>query len=324
MSISFSASNSPHIRTKENVATVMWLVVLALTPALAFSIYHFKMGAIVPIAVCIVTSVLVEGVILKIRGKDIKQVSDGSAVLTGLLLAFNLPPGSPWWLSVVGSVVAIGVAKQAFGGLGYNIFNPALIGRAFLLSAWPVEMTTWQVDGVTGATPLALFKEQGVSELITFFGSKPEMYKSLIIGNIGGCIGETSALLLTIGGLFLLYKKVITWHTPVAYFVALALFGWIFAGEGLFQGDPVFYLCAGGVFLGAWFMATDMVTTPLTRKGQLIFGFGCGFITFLIRKFGGFPEGVSYSILLMNALTPVIDRYVTGRKFGDTKTKAAV
>lgn len=317
MKPTLSVTNAPHIRTKETIKVVMWWVIAALMPALFFSIYYYGFSVMIPISLSVATCVIVEALIFKIRGKDMMIITDGSAILTGLLLAFNLPPGVPWWIPVVGGVVAIGIAKQAFGGLGYNIFNPALIGRAFLLTAWPVEMTTWSVDGVTGPTPLAIVKEHGMQQLIEHFGSSGLMYKNLIIGTIGGCIGETSAVLLLCGGIFLIYKKIISWHVPVSLIGTLFLCAWCFGGDkGFLSGDPFVAVFSGGIFLGAWYMATDLSTTPLTKKGKLIFGFGCGFITFMIRKFGAFPEGISYSILLMNAVTPIIDRYIVPRRFG--------
>ncbi len=316
-------SASPHIRSKQSTQNIMWAVSLSLVPALAFSAYNFGFMALAIVMISVISCILVEAICLKMRGKPFAPLYDGSAVLTGILLAFNLPPTVPLWLPVIGSIVAIGIAKHAFGGLGYNIFNPALVGRCFLLAAWPVEMTTWQVHGITGATPLAIFKEQGMQQLLSNFGSKPELYWNLITGTIGGCIGETSAVLLLIGAMYLLYKKIITWHTPVMYIGTLFILGWLFAGQQTtFSGDPIFYVFSGGVFLGALYMATDMVTSPLTKKGKLIFGFGCGLVTFLIRKFGSYPEGVSYSILLMNTATPIIDRYCVPKKFGMTKGAA--
>lgn len=316
----YKSSDSPHIRTREKISGIMWGVVIALMPALGYSVYHFGFGVLKTILVSVLVAVVTEAVILKMRGRDPSKIKDGSAVVTAILLAYNVPPTAPWWLTAVGSFVAIAIAKHAFGGLGYNIFNPALVGRAFLLSAWPVDMTTWTLHGVTGPTPLAVFKEQGVSELIAGFSSKSQMYLDLFFGDVGGCIGETSALMILIGASYMLYKKIITWHIPVSYIGLLFLLGWIFGGQNsTFSGDPLFYILSGGVFLGAFFMATDMVCSPLTKKGKLIFGFGCGLITFFIRKFGAYPEGVSYSILLMNACTPVIDRYIKNRKYGTQK-----
>lgn len=316
MNTVFQTSPSPHIRTNDTITSIMWCVVISLIPALFFSIYNFGFIVLKPVSIAIVTAVIVELVILAIRKKELSTVLDGSAVLTGLLLAFNIPPDVPWWLPMIGSFVAIAVAKQAFGGIGYNIFNPALIGRAFLLAAWPVEMTTWQLNGVTGATPLGIFKEKGMDTLISKFANHSDMIWKLFYGEVGGCIGETSALLLLLGAGFLLYKKIITWHIPFSYIGTLFVFGWFFSGKGILNGDPWFYILSGGVFLGAFFMVTDMVTSPLTKKGKLIFGFGCGLLTFLIRKFGAYPEGVSYSILIMNAFTPIIDRYIVQKKFG--------
>ncbi len=316
-------STAPHIRTKQSTQEIMWSVSLSLTPVLAFSIYHFGLSALYITFISILSCVAVEAICLKLRGKPISAVYDGSAVLTGILLAFNLPPTVPFWLPIIGAMVAIGIAKQAFGGLGYNIFNPAIAGRCFLLTAWPVEMTSWQVHGVTSATPLAIFKEQGMHQLISQFNSVPELYWNLITGTIGGCIGETSAVLLTIGAIYLLYKKIISWHIPVTYIASLFVLGYFFAGKDSFcSGDPFFYIFSGGVFLGAFYMATDMVTSPLTKKGKILFGFGCGLFTFLIRKFGTYPEGVSYSILLMNTATPIIDRYLVPKKFGINKGAA--
>ncbi len=315
MSSLLRASASPHIRTSQRVRGIMWSVTASLVPVLLFSIYHFGWTVLSTVLVCIVTALFTESVILRIRNKPISIVYDGSAVLTGLLLAFNLPAGIPWWIAMIGTIVAIAIAKQAFGGLGYNIFNPALVGRAFLLSAWPVEMTTWRIHGITGATPLGILKEHGSAEVLTHFAGKSSMYAHLFWGDVGGCIGETSAFLLLIGAVFLIYKKIITWHIPISFIGSLFVFGWLFTGQGGF-GDPLFYILSGGVFLGAFYMATDMVTTPLTGRGKIVFGLGCGLFTFLIRKFGAYPEGVSYSILLMNITTPIIDRYITGRMFG--------
>ncbi|MCD6459979.1 RnfABCDGE type electron transport complex subunit D [bacterium] len=321
-SYKLKTSISPHIRSKQSVSKIMWTVNLSLMPVFLFSIYNFGIQALFVTLTCVISCVLIEALCLRLRGKPIDTVFDGSAVLTGILLAFNLPPDVPLWIPAVGSIVAIGVAKQAFGGLGYNIFNPALAARCFLLSAWPVEMTTWQVHGITGATPLGIFKEKGMSYLLTQFSSQSDMYSKLFSGNIGGCIGETSVILLILGSLLLFYKKIIRWHTPVAYISFVFILGWLFGGQkGFLSGDPLFYIFSGGLFLGALYMATDMVTTPLTNKGKFIFGLGCGLLTFLIRKFGSYPEGVSYSILLMNTATPIIDRYIKNRKFGNPKGK---
>jgi electron transport complex protein RnfD len=226
-----------------------------------------------------------------------------------MLLAFCLPPTVPLWIPVIGGVFAMAVVKHAFGGLGFNIFNPALMARAFLLTSWPVLMTTWvrPFDAVTSATPLAVAKIQGLNALIESAGSNLEVYKSLFFGSVGGSLGETSAFVLILGGVFLIWRKVITWHTPVTYISTVVLLS-LLTGQ-----DILFQILSGGLMLGAFFMATDYVTTPLTSKGKIIFGVGCGVITMVIRIYGGLPEGVSYSILIMNAFTPLIDRH--------TKTK---
>lgn len=327
-------SSSPHLRTQDSVKKIMWTVALALLPTCAYSVYIFGMYAALLIAICVLTAVITEALIQKIRGVPI-TISDGSAVVTGLLISCNIPPVITWWLPIIGTVVAIGIAKHAFGGLGCNIFNPALIGRAFLLGAYPKAMTSWKivgaahaVDATTTATPLGMIKEQGIPQLIAQFGgNKIEVYKGLFFGNIGGCIGETSALLVLVGGIFLLLRKVITWHIPVIYLGTLALLSWTLGNDpnapfSLLSGDPLIAVMAGGAMLGAWFMATDMVTSPVAIRGQIIFATGCGLMTFLIRKYGGYPEGVSYSILIMNMTVPLIDRYFPNRIFG-TRTQPA-
>jgi electron transport complex protein RnfD len=251
-----------------------------------------------------------------------------------------LPAGIAWYIPLIASVAAIGIAKQTMGGLGHNVFNPAQIGRAFVMASYPVAMTTWAVsrlgnsadfsgaisrvasfDVVTGATPLGILKQQGYQALVDSFGGQAAMYKALFIGNTGGSLGETSAILLILGGLVLIIKKYIKWQVPLVMIGTVALFTWIFGGrvDGklvYFTGDPLLHILSGGLIIGAFFMATDMVTTPLTTRGQILFAFGCGLITVLIRLYGGYPEGVCYSILLMNAVTPLIDRYVFPKKFG--------
>jgi electron transport complex protein RnfD len=233
-------------------------------------------------------------------------------VLTGLLLAYNLPPDVPFWLPIVGSVFAIAIGKQVFGGLGQNIFNPALVGRVFLMASWPRYMTTFtkplNYDAITSATPLAMIKEGKVIENIS--------YLDLFLGKRGGCIGEVCILALLIGATFLFVKGYISWHIPMPYIITVGLLTYIFGPKGLFSGDWIFQILSGGLILGAFFMATDYVTSPLTRKGQIIFGIGCGLITAVIRLWGGYPEGVSYAILMMNAATPVIDRYTKNRIYG--------
>lgn len=296
-------SVSPHVKDKNNVNKIMWCVILALLPATIAGIYFFKTRALLIMLLSISSAVLTELIIQKITKKPI-TIKDGSAVLTGLLLALTLSPLVPWWIPVLGSIFAIAIGKQIFGGLGHNIFNPALTGRAFLVASWPALMTKWILpDGVTGATPLGLLKLEGVKT----------SYWNLFIGNIGGCIGETSAIALLIGAAFLFYKKVIDWRIPTTFV------GTVFVFALIFRQDPLFHILAGGLLIGAFFMATDYVTSPITKSGKLIFGFGCGFLTIILRLFSGYPEGVMFSILLMNATTPLIDRFTKIKPFGYKK-----
>jgi len=300
-----TVSANPHIKSKNSVNKIMWHVILALMPAVIAGIYFFKVKALIIIILSIISAVLTEFIIQKLTGKKI-TIKDGSAVLTGLLLALILSPLVPWWIAVIGGIFAIAIGKMIFGGLGHNIFNPALVGRAFLVASWPALMTRWLlVDGTTGATPLGLLKLEGITT----------GYMSVLLGNIGGCIGETSALALLIGGGFLLYKKIIDWRIPVAYIGTVAILALIF------RQDPVFHILAGGLLIGAFFMATDYVTSPITKKGKLIFGFGCGFLTIILRLFSGYPEGVMFSILLMNAANPLIERFTRPKPFGFRKAK---
>ncbi len=313
-------SSSPHILANDSTQKIMWTVILTLTPAIVFAAYHFGMPAVITMAIGGISAVVFEALSQKILKKPI-TISDGSALLTGLLLAMCLPPAVPFYLPIVGSFIAIVIAKHSMGGLGFNIFNPAHIGRAALMISWPVAMTTWTsiaptVDTITSATPLNILKQQGYEALVTTFGSTSHMYESLFFGFRNGCIGETSVLLLVLGGLILIYKRYIDWVVPVAMIGTVGILTWIFGPSGVFTGDPFFHMMAGGLIIGAFFMATDMVTTPITRKGQIIFGVGCGAITVLIRLVGGYPEGVCYSILLMNCVTPLIDRYVQPARFG--------
>lgn len=320
-----NVSASPHIRCNESTARIMWSVVAALMPAALFGIYLFGVRAAFTIVLCVATAVLTEYGIQRWQGKAI-TIKDGSAVITGLLLAMNVPSNLPWYMCITGSFVAIAIAKHTMGGLGYNIFNPALIGRAFLLASWPVAMTTWPaaagslmnktVDAVTAATPLSIMKWPGVQGLLEIYGSRTELYKALALGIHGGSMGETSAVLILVGGLFLIYRGYVKWHVPVTMIATVGVLTWIFGGPGFFNGDPIANILSGGLFLGAFFMATDMVTIPITKKGQLIFAFGAGCIVSLIRLKGGYPEGVCYSILLMNCVTPLIDRYILPRRFG--------
>ena len=284
----------------------MGWVLAALAPAGLAGIYFFGLRAAAVIAVCVVSCVAFEYLWERCTNRTI-TAGDLSAAVTGLLLAYNLPPTIPFWMAVLGSLFAIIVVKQFFGGLGCNIVNPALAARAMMLTSWPVPMTTWTLDGVSGATPLALIKEGSLDKL-------PSL-TNLFVGNIGGCIGETSALALLIGFALLLYKDIIKWQVPVIYIAVVAALCTVF-GRPV---GPVYEILAGGLFLGAIFMATDYTTTPITLRGQMIFAVGCGLLTSLIRTWGGYPEGVSYSILIMNLTVPLIDRVTKPRIFGEVK-----
>ena len=311
-----SLSVSPHVHKKESIAKIMWLVFLSLLPSGIAGIFIFGLRALGIIVACIITAVVTEAIILLLRHKEL-SITDGSAILTGLLLAYNLPSSLPIWMACVGSFFAIAVVKHAFGGLGRNIFNPALAGRAFLLIAWPKYMVIFNKpfaypDTVTCATPLALLKD-GKAETIHQMGIN---YLDMFLGNRAGCIGEVCVILLLLGALFLLWRRIISWHIPLSFIFTLGVLTWVWGGPQIGQADVLFSLLAGGVVLGAFFMATDYVTSPLTRKGQLIFGFGCGLLTFVIRKWGGYPEGVSFAILMMNAAVPLLDRFCRPRIYG--------
>lgn len=325
--IKLTVASSPHVRCNETIPKIMWNVVAALVPAAAFGVYYFGVNALVNIIVAIVSAVIFEFLWEKAMHKRI-TITDGSAVITGLLLAMTCPPSLPWWMSIVGSFLAIVVCKQAMGGLGYNIFNPAHVGRAGLMVSWPVAMTTWTqlngkvVDGVAGATPLNAFKHGGTDSLFQLFGTNDwgSIYQSLFFGFRNGSLGETSTVLLILGGLWLIYKGYVNWQVPVVMIATVGILtGAVYSSANV----ALFQMMAGGLIIGAFFMATDMVTAPITVKGQVIFALGCGLITVLIRVLGGYPEGVCYSILLMNTLTPLIDRLVKPTVFGAVKTKGA-
>jgi electron transport complex protein RnfD len=321
-----SVSISPHIKSAETTARIIWTVNAALAPAAIMGAWYFGLKALLTMALCIGSAVGSEYLYQRLLRKKI-TLRDGSAFLTGLLLALNLPPQVPFYIPVLGSCVAILLAKQLFGGLGYTIFNPALLGRAFLLISFPKLLTSWNaptaaffgVDTVTCATPLNILKLEGIGKLIDTFGGQGSLYLHLLTGNRAGCIGETCIIALLAGGLFLLYRGYITWHIPVSYLGMVMLIAWIFGGRGLFSGDPLLHFLSGGIVLGAFFMATDYVTSPSTKAGQLLFGAGCGFITMLIRLKGGYPEGCMFSILIMNCFAPLIDRGFRSRVFGSPK-----
>lgn len=326
-------SISPHIKSDESVSKIMWTVNLALLPALIMGVYFFGPLAAYIVLLCIISCVAFEAITQKLLNKKV-TINDGSAFLTGLLLGMNLPPSLPFYAPIIGSFMAIVITKQLFGGLGYNIFNPALIGRAVLLVSWPRAMTTWNeptagfigLDAVTTATPLSILKLEGLGRLTEEFGTRTELYIALFTGNVAGSIGETSAAAILIGGLFLIHRGYITWHIPISFIGTVAVLAWIFGGlsggyGGLFSGDPIVHILSGGVMLGAFFMATDYVTSPAVKTGQLIFGAGCGALTMVIRLAGGPPEGVMFAIILMNCFAPLIDRSFKTQVFGNIKQK---
>lgn len=347
-------SSAPHIKSADGINKIMWTVIIALIPNIIYSVYIFGASAAILLAVSVIAAFLSEFIYQKLMKRPV-TVLDGSAVITGLLVAMNVPPHAPPWMAAIGSVFAIIIVKQLFGGIGFNIFNPALAGRAFMMASWPVYMTTsWHkfptgniiaekltsrgsipqevFDIITQATPLAALKESQrlvqeynitIDNLFDYFWSS-NILESLFIGNIGGCIGETSALLILFGGLFLLWRRVITWHIPVAFIGTVAIVSYLyyfligFSHPGFVV---IIHVLSGGVFLGAFFMATDMVTSPVSSRGMVLFGIGCGLLTFSIRVLGGYPEGVSYSILLMNATVPLIDRFTKPVAFGVRKER---
>jgi electron transport complex protein RnfD len=308
----FLISPGPHLWKGLSVSQIMYLVVYALLLPAGAGIYFFGRYALSVMGVSIGAAILTEYVCKRLRGQPF--IMDGSAVVTGLLLALVLPPTIPLWMVALGSIFAIAIAKEAFGGLGHNIFNPALAARAFMSVSFPMEMTTWVkpmgfgADAVTCATPLS-----GTSIWQPF---DPTVYRALFLGNTAGCIGETSALLILIGGAFLIARGIINWRIPAIYIGMVALIALGF-GE-----DPLFQILSGGLMLGAFFMATDYVTSPLTNRGKIIFSVALGLLTMIIRRFAGMPEGVCYSILFMNAITPLIDRYTKLKPYGLQKKVA--
>jgi len=325
-----TVSPSPHIHSDASVQKLMYGVIIAMLPAMAISFYVFGIGAIFVTLLSVVSCVIIEFGLTKYLLKKEPTIVDGSAIITGILLAFNVPSNLPWWAVVIGSFVAIGIGKSAFGGLGNNPFNPALVGRVFLLISFPVQMTSWPVpfasrlqflDATTGATPLAIIKEGvGAGIPISELMSKIPSYFHLLLGGMGGSVGEISAVALIIGFLYMLWKKIVTWHTPVAMLSTIIIFSgilWLVNPEKFM--DPVFHLITGGVMLGALFMATDYVTSPMTTKGMLIYGAGIGFLTIIIRNFGSYPEGVSFAILIMNGLVPLMNKYIKPKRFGIKK-----
>lgn len=320
-------SSSPHAHGEESTRKLMFGVVIALMPALFTSIWYFGTGAIIVTATAIISCMVFEYLIQRFVLEKPVSITDGSALVTGLLLAFNLPSNIPIFLIVLGSLMAIGVAKMTFGGLGNNPFNPALVGRVFLLISFPVQMTSWPVpkgfatgytDAVTGATPLAVIKEgiRNGESLSQLLGKVPDTV-DMILGKMGGSMGEVSALALLIGFAYLLYRKIITWHIPVTIIATVAIFTTIqWYADPQANPGPVFHLLSGGVLLGAIFMATDYVTSPMNPKAMIIYGIGIGALTVIIRVYGAYPEGVSFAILIMNAFVPLLNAYVKPQRFG--------
>ena len=320
-------SPSPHIHGKENTRNLMRDVIIALLPAVAFSIYYFGFSAIKLVLVGVISCMLVEFLIQKFLLKGKCTICDYSAALTGVLLALNLPPNSPWWLMVIGAIVAIGVAKMTFGGLGQNLFNPALVGRVFLLVSFPVLMTDWtapasffgaSLDAASGATPLALVKEAVAAgtPISEIFAQNPSLsYSQLLFARVGSA-GEVSAIALLLGFVYLLVRRVIKPHITLSIWATVFVFSGILwlCNPDQFT-DPIFNLLTGGMLLGSIFMATDYVTSPMSEKGMVIFGVGIGIITILIREFGAYPEGISFAILIMNATVPLINMYVKPKRF---------
>lgn len=321
--INFSVKSSPHLRDKDSVPKIMYAVVISLAPAAFASFYYFRMRAVLLYLTCLIVCLGTEALFLWLRKKPLQSLWDGSAVITALLLAMILPPSLPLDSAAIGAVVAIALGKQVFGGLGNNIFNPALVGRAFLQAAFPVSMTTWiptamvKINTATFATPLGDLKFQdAVSHNLLV------PLKDLFLGNTGGSLGETSALALLIGAVYLLFRRVIDWRIPAGILLSLAAFSGIFwmLDPGKYA-SPVYHLLAGGVLLGAFFMATDMVTSPVTAKGTWIFAVGIGLVIGLIRLFGGYPEGTMYAILFMNTFVPLLNRYTKPRILGTRRGK---
>jgi electron transport complex protein RnfD len=322
-------SVGPHMHDQENTAKIMWTVSGALLPATLMSVYFFGIPAILVILVCILSALISEAVTQKMLNKPV-TLSDGSAFLTGLLLAMNLPANCPLYIPAIGSFVAIVITKHLFGGLGSNIFNPALIGRAFVLISFPKAMTTYvapsttflAMDAKTMATPLVILKEDGMAKLLEIYHTKAALYQDLLVGNRAGSLGETSVIALMLGVIFLFMKRYITWHVPLPFIATVGILTWMFGGkEGLMSGDAIFHMMSGGLILGAFFMATDYVTGPSVRSAQVVFGVACGALTVLIRLKGGYPEGVMFAILLMNCFAPLLDRGMRSRVFGKVKVQ---
>ncbi len=321
----FIVSPSPHAYTDESVPKLMYGVIISLLPALAVSVFFFGIGMIVVTTVSIVSCILFEYLIQKYMMKVKPTHLDGSAMLTGMLLAFCLPTNIPFWIVMIGALAAVGIGKMTFGGLGNNIFNPALVGRVFLFISFPVAMTSWPevgqwmnyTDAVTGATPLGLMKEGLATQTVAEIMPRVPSFLHLLMGKTMGSAGEVSALALLLGMCYLLYRKIISWHIPITILATVVVFSGILwlANPDRFA-DPLFHLLSGGLMLGAIYMATDYVTSPMSHKGMIIYGVGIGVVTVLIRVFGAYPEGVQFAILIFNGFTPLINKFVKPKRFG--------
>lgn len=311
MSTIFKTGPAPHIRTSETVESVMYDVIVALIPAFIMAFYSFGVRALILTSIAILTCMVTEYICQRALKQDI-NIFDGSAIITGILFSFVVPAIMPLQYVVVGCVVAITLGKMVYGGLGFNIFNPALVGRAFVQASWPVAITTFAYDGKAGATVLdAMKRDIPLTDALLNNGNQ---YLEAFLGRMGGCLGETSALALLIGGAYLIYKKHIDWKVPAV------MIGTVFVLTAILGADPFMQIFSGGLFLGAFFMATDMVTSPVTSKGRVIFALGLGILISLIRIKGGYPEGTAYAILIMNGVVPLIDRYIKPKKFGGVIT----
>lgn len=335
-------SLSPHAHGNDSVEKNMYGVVIALIPTFAASLYFFGIGSAIVLFVCVSACVFFEWIISKfILKQERSTIKDGSAILTGMLLGFNLPSNLPVWIIIIGALVAIGIGKMTFGGLGNNPFNPALVGRCFLLVSFPAQMTSWPVigqldrylDATTGATPLSIMKQAIKSGDANILGQLPDSF-SLLLGNHtsqladgsimgAGTTGEICALALLTGMAYMLWKKIITWHIPVSIIVTVFAFSGLLHITNPIYANPLDVIITGGLMLGAIFMATDYVTSPMTHKGQIIYGIGIGFLTVIIRNWGSYPEGMSFAILIMNGFTPLINTYVKPKRFGENVKKSA-
>ena len=315
-----TVSSPPHIYGTDTIAARMRDVLIALAPAFCMALYHYGVQAFYTTAIAVISALLAEYLFQRVMNKPV-TVNDYSAAITGVLLAFNLPPNVPFWIPVFGSVFAIIVVKQLFGGLGSNFINPALAARALLLASFPVHMTSWTFahDAVTSATYLAIVKRNPAA-----FSPEISDYMALLFGKVGGCLGETSAVALIIGGIYLLVRRIINWRIPAFYIGSFVLFAWIFGRTGFFTWHNIlFEVLNGGLLMGAFFMATDYATSPITPNGKVVFAVGCGFLTVIIRFFGGYPEGVSYAIIIMNLFVPLIEKYIRPRVYGHKMRRKA-